>query len=293
MEVELQQLTQDTTPALIANTGLAGRWSDEEAFKEISAELATPILNQRGYENNNITYADLKIKIKGTDRYATEEDFKNAKDGIIRVTVTMDQLKAIGLPASYDATNHNFAVTHMFSMGTTAGTVEAIGSAHNYGKSSDGKSISFDLKGTSPVAFGWADINNSDPTPIDPNDPTNPTDPTDPNNPTDPTDPTNPTDPTDPNNPTNDPNTLTADGEPRSGDDGTTTNTDAGTQGVSDDAASALSGIMPKTGDPLSFVPWIAAAVLSVAAIVYFGTRKTGKKKKQTVKKTQAAKKKK
>ena len=168
MEVELQQLTQENTPTLIANTGLAGKWADEEAYKEISAELATPILQQRGYENNNITYADLKIKIKGTDRYATDEDFQKAEGGVIRVTVTMDQLKAIGLPQSYDATTHNFAVTHMFATGANAGNVEAIGSAHNFNRSQDGKSISFDLKSTSPVGFGGADVTNSDPMPVEP-----------------------------------------------------------------------------------------------------------------------------
>lgn len=288
-EVELQRLTEETAPDLLAATpelpakGIA-------TFDAVSTPLATPILQQRGYENNNITYADLKIKIKGTGNYATEQDFKNAAGGVIRVTITMDQLKAIGLPSSFDGTTHNFAVTHMFATGTQAGNVETIGTAHNFSKSQDGKSISFDMTSTSPVAFGWADVNNSDPNPVDPgtDDPGN----QDPGN----QDPGN-QDPGNQDPGTQDPNTIVGEGDPRQAAQGTqgtgtTTGTSAGTQGASNDAANALSGIMPKTGDPLSFVPWIAAIVISVGAIAFFATRKKDKKK-QTVKKTQAAKKKK
>lgn len=284
-EVELQRLTEETAPALLAATELPGKGI--ATFDAVSTPLATPILQQRGYENNNITYADLKIKIKGTDRYATEEDFRNA-GGKIKVTVTIDQLKAIGLPASYDGTTHNFAVTHMFATGANTGNVETIGTAHNFMKSQDGKSISFDMTSTSPVAFGWADVNNSDPNPVDPGNSEDPGNTEDPGN----QDPGN----QDPGNqnPTNDPNTIVGEGDPgnasRNG-TGTTTGTDAGTQGASNDAANALSGIMPKTGDPLSFVPWIAAIVISAGAIGFFATRKG--KKKQSVKKTQATKKKK
>ncbi len=278
-EVELQRLTEETAPALLAATELPGKGI--ATFDAVSTPLATPILQQRGYENNNITYADLKIKIKGTDRYATEEDFKNA-GGTIRVTVTIDQLKAIGLPASYDGTTHNFAVTHMFATGANLGTVETIGTAHKFAKSQDGKSISFDMTSTSPVAFGWADVKNSDPNPVDPGD-------NEPGN----QDPGNTEDPGNTDDPGNQnqgdgTNTVVGEGDPgnasRNG-DGTTTGTDAGTQGASNDAANALSGIMPKTGDPLSFVPWIAAAVISVGAIGFFATRKKGKKKQAAKKK--------
>ena len=288
-EVELQRLTEETAPALLGATALPTKGID--TFDAVSTPLATPILQQRGYENNNITYADLKIKIKGTDRYATEDDFKNAAGGVIRVTITMDQLKAIGLPAGYDGTTHNFAVTHMFATaGANLGNVETIGTAHNFSKSRDGKSISFDMTSTSPVAFGWADVNNSDPNPVGPG-----TD--DPGNQDPGTDDPGNQDPGTQDPGTQDPNTIVGEGDPRQGaqgtqGNGTTTGTDAGTQGASNDAANALSGIMPKTGDPLSFVPWIAAIVISVGAIAFFATRKRDKKK-QTVKKTQAAKKKK
>lgn len=285
VDVELQRLTEETAPALLAATELPSKGI--ATFDAVSTPLATPILQQRGYENNNITYADLKIKIKGTDRYATEEDFRNA-GGKIKVTVTIDQLKAIGLPSSYDGTTHNFAVTHMFATGANTGNVETIGTAHNFMKSQDGKSISFDMTSTSPVAFGWADVNNSDPNPVDPGNSEDPGNTEDPGN----QDPGN-QDPGNQNQ-TNDPNTIVGEGDPgnasRNG-TGTTTGTDTGTQGASNDAANALSGIMPKTGDPLSFVPWIAAIVISAGAIGFFATRKG--KKKQSVKKTQAKKKKK
>ena len=113
-------------------------------------------------------------------------------------------------------------------------------------------------------------------------------DPDDPNNPTDPDDPTNPDDPNNPTNP-DDPNNTTGDGN-QNGSDGTTSQTDAAQQGVSDDSKNALSNIMPKTGDPLSFVPWIAAAVISIGVITGIMKKKSGKKNTDKKKKTTAKK---
>ena len=152
-------------------------------------------------------------------------------------------------------------------------------------KTADGKGIAFNVTGTSPLAIAWADIANSDPNPVeDPDDPTNPDDPDDPNNPTDPDDPTNPDDPNNPTNP-DDPNNTSGDGN-QNGSDGTTSQTDAAQQGVSDDSKNALSNIMPKTGDPLSFVPWIAAAVISIGVITGIMKKKSGKKNTDKKKKT-------
>ena len=152
-------------------------------------------------------------------------------------------------------------------------------------KTADGKGIAFYVTGTSPLAIAWADIASSDPNPVeDPDNPDDPNNPTD-DNPNNPDDPNNPTNPDDPNN--NQP----GDGD-QNGSDGTTSQTDTEKQGVSDDSKNALSNIMPKTGDPLSFVPWIAAAVISIGVIASIMKKKSGKKNKDKKKKTTTAAKK-
>ena len=125
----------------------------------------------------------------------------------------------------------------------------------------EGDHLSFTVNGTSPLAIGWKVATN-----------TNPDDPNNPDNP-------------DPN--ANGDGTGNQNGDGTNG-NGTTSSTNAGEQGASDDSKSALSNLMPKTGDPISFIPWIAAAVVSIGVIVGIVKKKNGKKKKpnKTTKKT-------
>ncbi len=252
----------------------------------VTQQMASKILLKKGYSNSQMIYCDLTVQIRrenGQYTDATEEDFAKAGSKGIRVGLAFEGLRAFGLPADVNGEKYNFAVSHMFStdiprLSVTAGQTEEPAVS----KTADGKGIAFNVTGTSPLAIAWADIANSDPNPVeDPDDPTNPDDP---NNPTDPDDPTNPDDPNNPTNP-DDPNNTSGDGN-QNGSDGTTSQTDAAQQGVSDDSKNALSNIMPKTGDPLSFVPWIAAAVISIGVITGIMKKKSGKKNTDKKKKT-------
>lgn len=248
------------------------------------------VLSSFGFED--IAFYDIRVtrKIDGKWTKLTEKNFP--EDGL---TVTVD------CPAGLSTESYDFAVSHMHAydsdrLGVDAGTTEQ----PKVTKTEDGR-LQFEITSASPLAIAWKTATPDNPD--DPNNPDNPDDPNNPDNPTNPDDPNNTQDPTqDPNQTTTDPNNQSQGNDQtsngRSADqasgNGTTTGTNAGTQGASNDAAGTLSNLMPKTGDPLSFVPWIAAAVISVGAIVFFATRKNGKKakKKQTVKKTQATKKK-
>ncbi len=254
-----------------------GSTEDFNTMDAVTSQMASKVLLKRGYSNSQMIYCDLTIQIKrdnGQYTDATEEDFAKAGSSGIRVGLTFDALRGLGLPSNVSGTTHNFVVSHMFStdiprLQVTAGqTEEPVVS-----KTADGNGIAFSVTGTSPLAIAWADVANSDANPTE--DPAQ--DPTQ-----DPAqDPTQ--DPT--QDPDQNPN-QSDDGTGNTNPDGTTSNTDAAAQGVSNDGAGALSSIMPKTGDPLSFVPWIAAAVVSIGVIGGLMKKKAGnktaKKKKPT-----------
>lgn len=261
----------------------------------VTQQMASKILLKKGYTNSQMIYCDLTVQIKrenGQYTDATEEDFAKAGTKGIRVGLAFEGLRAFGLPAEVNGKKYNFAVSHMFStdiprLSVTAGQTEE----PTVSKTADGKGIAFYVTGTSPLAIAWADVEKSDPNPVEDDDQTVTPDPGDqddtnnPNNPDNPDDPNNPANPDDPNN--NQP----GDGD-QNGSDGTTSQTDTEKQGVSDDSKNALSNIMPKTGDPLSFVPWIAAAVISIGVIASIMKKKSGKKNTDKKKKTTTAAKK-
>ena len=259
----------------------------------VTQQMASKILLKKGYTNSQMIYCDLTVQIRrenGQYTDATEEDFAKAGTKGIRVGLAFEGLRAFGLPAEVNGEKYNFAVSHMFStdiprLSVTAGQTEE----PTVSKTADGKGIAFYVTGTSPLAIAWADIASSDPNPVE--DPDNPNNPDDPNNPTDPDNPNNPDDPNNPVNPDDSNNNQPGDGD-QNGSDGTTSQTDTEKQGVSDDSKNALSNIMPKTGDPLSFVPWIAAAVISIGVIASIMKKKSGKKNTDKKKKTTTAAKK-
>ncbi len=271
----------------------------------------------QGYLSTNAVAYDLNVwmeifdeedKSEGTQP-PTQEDFNAG----VSVTIPYSQLKVLdGLPDSVSGSTHDFVGLHMYS----DGNYEEIPVVEAENKSG----LTITVHGASPIVIAWkVKSNPEDPNdPTNPEDPNNPTNPEDPNNPTNPEDPNDPTNPEDPNNPINpdDPNNSTNPDDPNNSNDpnsqdpdvtgnqngdgtgtnGTSTSTDAATQG----AAGALSSIMPRTGDPISFIPWIAAAVVSIGVIVGLVKKKNGKKKspkkntKNTTKKTtQSTKKKK
>lgn len=265
------------TDALIASSPL-GSTGEYSTVEDVTVPMTLKLADMKGYRSGNIIFFDLTIKIKredGTETVATEEDFAQAGNSGITVGLALKDLQGFGLPGSVSGTTHNFAVGHMFSadnarLGVKAGDIEEPVVI----KTTDGSGISFALKGTSPIALAWADVDSSD------------------NNRTDGDgsgDGSGTGDGSGDGSGTGDGSgdgSGTGDGSGRNG--ASTTSTDAATQGASNGVASALSDIMPKTGDPLSFVPWIAAAVVSIGVIVGVVKKKSGKKKtpKKTVKKT-------
>lgn len=274
---------QPLTEATIANTKI-----QDMGLDGVKSGLASNLGGQGYTDNPQIKYFDLNVKVRdvagGDWRDATAEDFAAyGNDGMpVEVKVADLQQAGIDLPADVSPTTHKFGMSHMFATdvgSNAAGTVEPI----SVSSGSNGTTIAFRVRGASPFAIAYQ-AGGSTPPSDDPNGGNG----DDPNG-------GNGDDPNGGNG--NDPNgnsqvNAYATDNPNGTGNGTTTGTSAGTQGASNDAANALSGIMPKTGDPLSFVPWIAAIVISVGAIAFFATRKKDKKKK-TVKKTQAAKKKK
>lgn len=279
----------------------------EEGEDPISnAESLKAYLNKRlrtlntGYEYDNVAYYDLIVQIKSyregsttpTIVPATEDDFPR------KVRLKFDQLRSAEekFPDLTGEVKYDLVAVHMFS-GDFAPKFPA-GQIENITSITQGEDyIEFEVSGASPLAIGWKVATNTNPddpnNPDNPDDPNNPDNPDDPNNPDNPDDPNNPDDPTNPDDPNNpDPNangdgTGNQNGDGTNG-NGTTTSTNAAEQGASDDSKSALSNLMPKTGDPISFIPWIAAAVVSIGVIVGIVKKKKGKKKKpnKTTKKT-------
>lgn len=193
-------------------------------------------------------------------------------------------------PVGTSTETHDFAVSHMHSytsdrLGVIAGTTEE----PRVTETEDGE-LQFDITSASPLAIAWKTAGSGDePDPENPNnqggdnqDPSN----QDPNQ--NPGDGSTTGDGTTGNGTSGDGTTGTgrnADGSTTSTQNGTTQNSGTTGNAVTD----AVSSILPKTGDPVSFIPWIAAAVISIGVVVVL--MKRGKsKKKAAVRKTTAKK---
>lgn len=302
-EANVSGLTDDKIPSSL-------KIQLEEGEDPISdAESLKAYLNKRlrtlntGYEYDNVAYYDLIVQIKSyregsttpTIVPATEDDFPR------KVRLKFDQLRSAEekFPDLTGEVKYDLVAVHMFS-GDFAPKFPA-GQIENITSITQGEDyIEFEVSGASPLAIGWKVATNTNPddpnnpnNPDDPNNPDNPDDPNNPDNPDDPNNPDDPTNPDDPNNPDNQDPNANGDGTGNQNGDGTnrngtTSSTNAAEQGASDDSKSALSNLMPKTGDPISFIPWIAAAVVSIGVIVGIVKKKNGKKKKpnKTTKKT-------
>lgn len=252
-------LTDSMIPESLYGRLLGDNTTVVDGAEAVKSYLTALLSAKPGYVYENVAVYDLTIKIavydekgKIIDRVEpTEQDFP------IKVDLTYDQLQ---FPEGITSATHDFVVSHMFA--------KEVGN-HIPGETEEptvektDKGLSFYVEGTSPLAIAWKVADTSDPNP-------------------------NP-DPGDTNDPTQDPN---GDGSGNQNGDGTgngtTSTTNAAEQGVSDDSKNALSNLMPKTGDPISFIPWIAAAVVSIGVIVGLVKKKGGKKKtpKKTTKKT-------
>lgn len=301
---KVQSLTDNTIPSTLMGVQL-----DPDSPPISNAESIRTYMNaylrtmNSGYEFDNVAYYDLEVEMRIYDTNGKQVDSVPAGENDFprKIDLTYDNLRSADpkFPDLNGETKYDLVAVHMYSGKFDkfkAGEMENITKIDQV----EGDHLSFTVNGTSPLAIGWKVATNTNPddpnnpdNPDDPNNPDNPDDPNNPDNPDDPNNPDDPTNPDDPNNPDNpDPNangdgTGNQNGDGTNG-NGTTSSTNAAEQGASDDSKSALSNLMPKTGDPISFIPWIAAAVVSIGVIVGIVKKKNGKKKKpnKTTKKT-------
>ena len=301
---KVQSLTDNTIPSTLMGVQL-----DPDSPPISNAESIRTYMNaylrtmNSGYEFDNVAYYDLEVEMRIYDKNGKQVDSVPAGENDFprKIDLTYDNLRSADpkFPDLNGETKYDLVAVHMYSGKFDkfkAGEMENITKIDQV----EGDHLSFTVNGTSPLAIGWKVATNTNPddpnnpdNPDDPNNPDNPDDPNNPDNPDDPNNPDDPTNPDDPNNPDNpDPNangdgTGNQNGDGTNG-NGTTSSTNAAEQGASDDSKSALSNLMPKTGDPISFIPWIAAAVVSIGVIVGIVKKKKGKKKKpnKTTKKT-------
>lgn len=262
---KVQSLTDNTIPSTLMGVQL-----DPDSPPISNAESIRTYMNaylrtmNSGYEFDNVAYYDLEVEMRIYDKNGKQVDSVPAGENDFprKIDLTYDNLRSADskFPDLNGETKYDLVAVHMYSGKFDkfkAGEMENITKIDQV----EGDHLSFTVNGTSPLAIGWKVATN-----------TNPDDPNNPDNP-------------DPN--ANGDGTGNQNGDGTNG-NGTTSSTNAGEQGASDDSKSALSNLMPKTGDPISFIPWIAAAVVSIGVIVGIVKKKNGKKKKpnKTTKKT-------
>lgn len=212
-----------------------------------------------GFQYEDIAYYEMRVSIREENKWEllTEENFP--LDG---VTVT------VKCPSGTSTETHDFAVSHMHSydsdrLGVYAGSSEE----PTVTKTEDGQ-LQFTVTSASPLAIAWKKV--QEPTPEDPTNPEDPDNNGDPNNTGDPTD-------------QGDQGGDGTDGSGGSGTDQSGSGTSGTTSGTSQNGSStgsATSSIMPRTGDPASFIPWIIAAVVCIGVLV--GVKKHGQSKKNS-----------
>lgn len=239
--------------------------------ENIIVQLSRIITSLKGYTYENIAYYDitLEISLDGTTwEPATIDNFP--KEGV---------LVTLPYPEGTGEKTHDFAVSHMFAetserLGVTAGETEEPAVK----KTADG--LQFTLKSTSPVAVAWKEVaandnnnnnnnngnnnngnnnNNGDNNGNDTNNNNNGSDNNGNNN----------------NNGDNNGNTNNGSGTNNNGTNGSNGTNGTGTNGTTGaggtngtGVSGAISSILPKTGDPASFIPWIVLILLSAAAII-------------------------
>lgn len=234
--------------------------------ENIMVQLSRILTSQKGYTYDNIAYYDvtLEISLDGeTWEPATIDNFP--KNG---VSITLPYPEGTG------AKTHDFVVSHMFTesserLGVTAGDTEE----PPVTKTEEG--AKFTVKSTSPIAIAWKEVAANNGTGGGDNNGTgnngnNNNDGTDNNGNNNNGNNSNGTDNNgNNNNGANGTNNNGTNGTNNNGTNATGTNgTDANGTGTQSKAQELLSSIMPKTGDPVSFIPWIVLIVISVAAII-------------------------
>lgn len=248
-KLDVEEYTKETeVPESLLETGFA-------TAEDIMVQLCNVLTSKKGYTYENVAYYDITIEISADGKTWEKATIDNFPKG--GVSITMPYPEGTG-----EKTN-DFAVAHMFTetserLGVKAGEIEE----PTVKKTEEG--VKFTVKSTSPVAIAWKEAEQNNGTN---NGGTNGS-----GNGTDGTG-------TDGNG---DPAKVTVTGtnEPAASGSGSGT-TGTGTvgsgtdgSGTGSDAQSRLSSVLPKTGDPASFIPWIVLIVVSMAVIIIVARKK-------------------
>lgn len=223
----------------------AAGYSTAESIEERFRQILAP------FQFEDIAFYDMSVSVRTDAGWTpmTEENFP-----LEGLTVT------VKCPVGTSTETHDFAVSHMHSydsdrLGVIAGSTEE----PTITETADGQ-LEFHVTSASPLAIAWKTASN-DPNGENPNG-------ENPNG----------------ENPNGEnPNGENPNGENPNGEGGGGTTTGSASQnanGTGNPVTDAVSSIMPKTGDPASFIPWVVLAVASIGVLI--GIRKRGKSKKKT-----------
>lgn len=228
----------------------------ESIYQTMTQELSV-IGNHGDFTYLKMNFYDLAVKVKiDSDplRDATLDDF--AEGGY---TITVPYPDGTSLEAN------DFAIAHMVASGEKTGNVETW-YADKITKTPYG--LQFNITSASPLAIAWTTAVPGGPNSNNVGDGDNVVDPggddpgDDPNG-----DDSNGDTPADGDNPGGDNGIVTT--NPKAGADGAqATGTSAGSGSVADAVKSALSSIMPKTGDTNKIIAWVVVLAASIAVIV-------------------------
>lgn len=240
-KLDMEEFTKEMeVPETLQEAGFA-------VAEDVMVQLCNVLTAKKGYTYENVAYYDISIEISADGKTWVPATIDNFPKG--GVSIVMPYPEGTG-----EKTN-DFVVAHMFTetserLGVKAGEIEEPAVT----KTEEG--VKFKVKSTSPVAIAWKAAEKSNGTN---NNGTN-------------------------NNGTNGSGTdgtengtkVTAKGTTETaasgngtgtGGSGTATGT-SGTAAGGTDAQSLLSSALPKTGDPASFIPWIALIVISMTVII-------------------------
>lgn len=233
----------------------------ESIYQTMTQELSV-IGNHGDFTYLKMNFYDLAVKVKiDSDplRDATLDDF--AEGGY---TITVPYPDGTSLEAN------DFAIAHMVASGEKTGNVETW-YADKITKTPYG--LQFNITSASPLAIAWTTAVPGGPNSNNVGDGDNVVDPggddpgDDPNGDAPNGDDPNGDTPADGDNPGDDNGIVTT--NPKAGADGAqATGTSAGSGSVADAVKSALSSIMPKTGDTNKIIAWVVVLAASIAVIV-------------------------
>lgn len=237
-KLDMEEFTKEMeVPESLQEAGFA-------VAEDVMVQLCNVLTSKKGYTYENVAYYDISIEISADGKTWVPATIDNFPKG--GVSITMPYPEGTG-----EKTN-DFVVAHMFTetserLGVKAGEIEEPAVT----KTEEG--VKFTVKSTSPVAIAWKEAEKNSGT----------------------------------NNGGTSGNGTGTDGSGTgakvtaqgtsgtaasgsgsgTGGSGTATGT-SGTAASGTDAQNALSSVLPKTGDPASFIPWIVLLAISMAVII-------------------------